>query len=142
MPTTGPESGGQLPPRLHVAVGLLVARHQVLIQERIPGTPHGGLWEFPGGKILSNEKPWEALVRELDEELGIEVRGGAPLFITDHDYPDRYVTLNFWSVTRWAGRPFGREGQQVAWVGVDQLGDYPFLEGNRRILQNVIRQIA
>ncbi|MDP6122535.1 MAG: 8-oxo-dGTP diphosphatase MutT [Arenicellales bacterium] len=142
MPTTDPDSGRPLAPWFHVAVGVLVDdRQQVLIQERIPGTPYGGQWEFPGGKVNSDETAWEALVRELDEELGIEAKSGSPLFLTDHDYPDRHVRLDFWSVERWIGAPFGREGQQVSWVEPGRLRNYPFLKGNQLILDRVIQAV-
>ncbi len=103
--------------------------------------PYGGQWEFPGGKVNSDESTWEALVRELDEELGIEARSGSPLFLTDHDYPDRHVRLDFWSVERWIGAPFGREGQQVSWVEPGRLRNYPFLKGNQLILDRVIQAV-
>ena len=124
-----------------VTCAIILFEGKVLATQRSESMNLPGFWEFPGGKVNSDETAWEALVRELDEELGIEAKSGSPLFLTDHDYPDRHVRLDFWSVERWIGAPFGREGQQVSWVEPDRLRNYPFLKGNQLILDRVIQAV-
>lgn len=111
---------------IHVVAGALVdVSGQVLLAKRPDHTHQGGLWEFPGGKLEAGESVEEGLFRELHEELGIAVERHRPLIRVRHDYPDRSVLLDIHRIDRWAGEPHGREGQPVAWVAVDALGDYP-----------------
>ena len=105
-----------------VAAGILCdARGRVLIAERLGDGPFHGLWEFPGGKISSDETPVEALARELAEELGIEVTACASFMNLRHEYDDRVVTIEFFIVSNWNSEPVGREGQALRWVPRDQL---------------------
>jgi 8-oxo-dGTP diphosphatase len=80
-----------------------------------------GLWEFPGGKIESGEDERSALIRELAEELGIEVLALRPLIQVEHTYPERTVRLVVYLVEQWAGDPRGRERQEIRWVPASQL---------------------
>jgi 8-oxo-dGTP diphosphatase len=99
-----------------VAVGILRrADGQVLFAQRPPGKAYAGYWEFPGGKIEPGESPLAALVRELEEELGVRVTAAAPWLIQRHAYPHAYVELRFFRVTGWEGELQPQEGQQVAW---------------------------
>ena len=102
----------------------------------------GGHWEFPGGKVGVLESERDALVRELREELGVEVHGPQFCLRLTHAYPDRTVELSFWIVRDFAGAPHGLDGQQLQWVPAADLGrqdileaDRPFIEALQRLLQ-------
>ena len=110
-----------------VAVALVDADDRVLIARRPPGKSLAGLWEFPGGKLDPGERPEAALIRELDEELGIAVREAclAPLTFASHAYPDFHLLMPLWICRRWEGTASPREGQALKWVRAGQLRDYP-----------------
>ena len=86
-----------------------------LLGRRPPGKPYAGYWEFPGGKIEPGESDYAALVRELREELGVEVTAATAWLTQRHVYPHAYVELRFFRVTAWRGDVHPQEGQQVAW---------------------------
>lgn len=88
---------------------------RILVTRRPDHVHQGGLWEFPGGKLESGESPAHGLARELEEELGIQVRASRPLIRVRHDYGDRRVLLDVHRVDDWAGVPHGREGQPLDW---------------------------
>ncbi len=94
----------------------------MLIAQRPEGKIAAGKWEFPGGKIEPGESPLQALVRELHEELGVEVRAARRLIRFRHDYADRCVMLDTWLVSRFEGVPHSRERQRFDWVRADALG--------------------
>ncbi len=111
---------------------------QVLIARRPSNVDQGGLWEFPGGKLAPYETGFEALKRELHEELGVEIQRAQPLIRVNHEYPDKHILLDVWQVHAFAGEPFGREGQAVRWVDKNDLFNYPFPAANLPILRAVI----
>jgi len=99
-----------------VAVGILQRPDgRVLFAQRPPGKAYAGYWEFPGGKIEAGESSHAALVRELEEELGVRVTAASPWLTQRHAYPHAYVELRFFRVSAWSGEVHPREGQQVAW---------------------------
>ncbi len=99
-----------------VAVGVMVRPDgSYLLAQRPGGKPYAGYWEFPGGKLEPGESVEAALVRELDEELGITATAIERWRTLEHDYPHAYVRLFFCKVTAWHGVPVGREGQAFAW---------------------------
>jgi len=103
-------------PVTEVAVGILMqADGSFLLAQRPGGKPYEGYWEFPGGKLEVGEAVEAALVRELDEELGIQVQTVVRWRTLEHDYPHAYVRLFFCKVTAWEGELVGREGQAFAW---------------------------
>ena len=105
-----------------VAAGILCdSQGRILIAERLGGGPFHGLWEFPGGKIVSGETAPEALSRELAEELGIEVTASSSFMNLRHEYEDRIVTIEFFIVSEWNSDPVGREGQELRWVPTELL---------------------
>ncbi|PAU75682.1 Nudix family hydrolase [Halomonas salipaludis] len=126
--------------RVHVAAAAIVSgdRQEVLIARRPSNVDQGGLWEFPGGKLAPYETGFEALRRELHEELGVEILRAQPLIRVHHEYPDKHILLDVWQVHEFAGEPFGREGQAVRWVPMDELVNYPFPAANLPILRAVM----
>ncbi len=98
----------------------------VLIAQRPEGRPMAGLWEFPGGKLAEGETPEAALVRELREELGIEVAEGdlVPLTFASHAYAEFHLLMPVYGCRHWRGEPAGLEGQALAWVAPSALANY------------------
>ncbi|WP_251978989.1 Nudix family hydrolase [Salinicola avicenniae] len=124
--------------RVHVAAAAIVRGDgRVLIARRPATVDQGGLWEFPGGKLAPYETGFEALKRELSEELGIEIQRAQPLIRVHHEYADKHILLDVWQVREYEGEPYGREGQPVRWVDVDELPNYPFPAANLPILRAV-----
>lgn len=123
---------------LKVIVGILTnSQSQLLIAQRQSHQYAPGLWEFPGGKIESNETSFAALQRELREEIAIEVLTAEPWFQIQHAYPDRTVLLDIWRVIDFAGEAKGSEGQLIRWISVSQLDQFQFPEGNKEILRRL-----
>ncbi|OQW61717.1 MAG: NTP pyrophosphohydrolase [Proteobacteria bacterium SG_bin9] len=112
---------------LVVAVALIDADNRVLIAQRPEGKNLAGLWEFPGGKVDPGERPEQALIRELKEELGIDVTEPclAPLTFASHAYDDFHLLMPLYICRRWSGTVASREGQNLAWVRANKLRDYP-----------------
>jgi 8-oxo-dGTP diphosphatase len=112
---------------LVVAVALIDADDRVLIAQRPKGKQLADLWEFPGGKIDPGERPEQALIRELAEELGIVVKEAclAPLTFASHGYEDFHLLMPLYVCRRWDGMVTAREGQSLAWVRPNRLRDYP-----------------
>lgn len=120
---------------VHVAVGVIInTKHEVLISKRSAGVHQANRWEFPGGKIEQNEKPEEALYRELKEELGIDANESEFLSSIDHDYGDKVVCLHTYIINHFSGTPVGVEGQPVQWVKINDLKNYHFPEANIAII--------
>jgi 8-oxo-dGTP diphosphatase len=112
---------------LVAAAALIDADGRVLIQERPAGKPMAGLWEFPGGKVERGESPETTLIRELGEELGIEVKEAclAPLTFASHAYGTFHLLMPLYVCRRWQGTARSLEGQTLAWVAPRRLRDYP-----------------
>jgi len=100
---------------------------RVLLAQRPQGKPMAGLWEFPGGKVETGERPEETLIRELEEELGIVVKEAclAPLTFASHTYPDFHLLMPLYVCRRWDGRVTAKEGQGLVWVRPNRLREYP-----------------
>ena len=112
---------------LVVAVALIDADDRILIAQRPEGKALAGLWEFPGGKIDAGERPEEALIRELREELGITVKEAclAPLTFASYAYPEFHLLMPLYVCRRWEGFVQSREGQALKWVRARDLRQYP-----------------
>ncbi len=125
---------------LVVAVALVDADNRVLIGQRPEGKQLAGLWEFPGGKIDAGERPEEALIRELREELGIEVKAAclAPLTFASHGYEDFHLLMPLYVCRRWEGQIVAREGQALKWVESRQLRDYPMPPADEPLIPALI----
>lgn len=105
-----------------------------LLASRPEGKAWAGWWEFPGGKIEAGETPIQALSRELDEELGVQLKTAYPWLVRTFEYPEKTVKLHFFIVRAWVGNPEGREGQQLSWQRPERLTVEPMLPANMPIL--------
>lgn len=121
--------------RIHVMAAVIRdQQRRILIAKRADTAHQGGLWEFPGGKLEDGETRYEALRRELHEELGIQVKAARPLIDLHHDYADKHIRLDVWEVSAFDGEAHGAEGQPVRWVTEQQLGDFSFPAANQPIV--------
>jgi 8-oxo-dGTP diphosphatase len=109
---------------------------RVLLARRPEGKKMAGLWEFPGGKLNPGETPEAALIRELREELGIEVAGNclAAFAFASHGYATFHLLMPLYLCRRWRGTPTGKEGQLLAWVRPDKLAEYPMPPADRPLV--------
>src|SRR6201987_4248483 len=123
MPATAAD--GSPPIVLVAAVALADADGRVLLAQRPEGKPMAGLWEFPGGKVDAGETPEAALIRELAEELGIDVAASCLAPFTFASHSDFHLLMPLYVCRKWSGTPAAREGQGFAWVRPARLGDYP-----------------
>lgn len=127
-------------PVIHVAAAVIVDQgdsNKILIAKRPDHVHKGGLWEFPGGKVEQGEHVFEALARELEEELAIFVLQAEPFINVQHDYPEKSVLLDVWKVTEFSGNARGNEGQAIDWVSIDELSEYAFPEANNTIINEL-----
>ena len=110
---------------LVVACALVDSDNRVLVTQRPEGKALAGLWEFPGGKLEAGERPEPALIRELAEELGIEVKEAclAPLTFASYAYPEFHLLMPLYICRRWEGTVTSREGQAMKWVRPGKLRD-------------------
>lgn len=133
MPSTAPEEHGS---SVHVAVAVIINNdEEVLISLRPDHVHQGGLWEFPGGKVEQGETAETALIRELKEELGIEIQHASPLIRISHNYLDKSVLLDVWRIHSFKGEAHGAEGQQIRWSKIDQLKPSDFPQANLSIIK-------
>ena len=124
-----------MPIPIHVAVGVLRDPHnRVLIAQRPAHVHQGGCWEFPGGKVEPGETAVAALRREWWEEVGVHIHAARPLIQIRHVYPEYAVLLDVFQASAFSGKPHGKEGQPVAWVAPETLGQYTFPAANRAIV--------
>jgi 8-oxo-dGTP diphosphatase len=125
---------------LVVACALIDPDGRVLIAQRPEGKALTGLWEFPGGKLEPGERPEAALIRELDEELGITVKEAclAPLTFASHAYEDFHLLMPLYICRRWEGLAISREGQNLAWVRPNKLRDYPMPAADIPLIPHLI----
>jgi 8-oxo-dGTP diphosphatase len=120
---------------IHVAAGVIHnTKGQIFIAKRPDNAHQGGLWEFPGGKLEAGESVQTALIRELQEELGITATEFSPLIQIRHDYPDKSVLLDVWNITGFEGGAHGREGQPTLWVEPSRLDEFEFPAANGPIV--------
>ena len=125
---------------LVVACALVDADGRVLLAKRPEGKSMAGLWEFPGGKVEAGERPEQSLIRELREELGIEVNEPclAPLTFASHGYDDFHLLMPLYICRRWNGTVSGKEGQELAWVSPVRLRDYPMPDADIPLIPHLM----
>jgi 8-oxo-dGTP diphosphatase len=111
---------------LVVAAALIDKDGRMLLAQRPPNKSMAGLWEFPGGKVEDGENPEDALIRELNEELGIDTWGSclAPLSFASHSYEDFHLLMPLFVCRKWIGTPMAMEGQVLKWVSKNDLKNY------------------
>jgi 8-oxo-dGTP diphosphatase len=124
---------------LVAACALIDADGRVLIAQRPQGKSMAGLWEFPGGKIETGERPEQSLIRELKEELGIIVKEEclAPLTFASHFYPDFHLLMPLYVCRRWEGFVTAQEGQGLKWVRPTELRDYPMPPADEPLISHL-----
>lgn len=127
MPTTVPDGASARPLLLVVACALVDADGRVLVAQRPAGRPLAGLWEFPGGKLIEGETPEACLIRELQEELGVDTESSclAPLTFASHAYDGFHLLMPLYVCRVWRGQPTPREGQALRWLRPRALRELP-----------------
>ncbi|MDG3089052.1 8-oxo-dGTP diphosphatase MutT [Vibrio hannami] len=128
--------------RVHIAAAIILnsVQDKVFITKRPDKAHKGGLWEFPGGKVEQGETAEQATVRELFEEIGIEVTKLHHFEALTHDYSDKSLMFDFFVVTDFLNEPYGKEGQKGEWVEISRLANFEFPEANVPILNRVIEE--
>ena len=132
-------------PVTEVAAGILLdSEGRYLLGQRPEGKPYAGYWEVPGGKIEVGESVFEALKRELQEELGIDIHASEELTVLEHDYPHAYVRLYVSIIKKWTGTPRGCEGQALSWesISADSPSVEPLLPAAWPMLECLRRSLA
>jgi 8-oxo-dGTP diphosphatase len=120
---------------VHVVAGVLTdARGRILLARRTAGRDLAGAWEFPGGKLEPGETAFQALDRELHEELGIRIHSMEPLIAVAQAYNDKRIVLDVYRVTRFSGKPHDREKQALAWSPPEKLCTYPMPPADRPVV--------
>lgn len=123
---------------VHVAVAVIQNSHgQYLIAKRPKETHQGGLWEFPGGKVEENETVLAALKRELFEEIDVTYTQATPLIQIHHNYGDKTVLLDVFSIDEVSGKALGKEGQEIRWIELNEFDLYDFPAANLPILKAI-----
>lgn len=124
--------------RLSVVVGVLRnPQGLLLVQQRLPGKPCAGQWEFPGGKVEKDESPRQALIRELDEELGVTIKNIIPLTQIAHDYEHANVWLDVYLIDNFEDEVINRESQNLQWTSIEEILKMDVLEAVYPILDVV-----
>ncbi|MBB4305569.1 8-oxo-dGTP diphosphatase [Rhodobium orientis] len=125
---------------LVVACALIDVDGRVLIARRPEGKALAGLWEFPGGKLEPGERPEDSLIRELNEELGIDINPAclAPLTFASYAYEDFHLLMPLYVCRRWSGTVEAREGQALKWVRPARLRDYPMPPADEPLIPHLI----
>ena len=133
-----------MPLLLVVAAALVDIDGRILISQRPAGKTLGGLWEFPGGKVEAQESPETALIRELDEELGIEVNEAclAPLTFASHAYKAFHLLMPLFVCRKWNGFVMPREGQALKWAKAQDLRGYPMPPADEPLIPPLIELLG
>jgi len=125
---------------LLVVGGLIVKKNKILICQRSSNNEHTLKWEFPGGKVKTQEQPYQALIREINEELKIIIK--KPIYLCDYmfEYQDlgKKVKLIFFLINEYLGEISNTVHNQLKWIEIEQLSNYDFLEGDHEIIQKIL----
>ncbi len=130
--------------RIHIVAGIIFNqdKSQVFITKRPDNLHKGGFWEFPGGKVELGESVEQAMARELDEEIGIEVTDQLLFEHLQYDYPEKSLEFDFIVINKFNNEPYGKEGQEGLWVNVADLVNYQFPEANVPVLERVVEEFS
>lgn len=123
-----------------ISAGIILNAQQdkVFITQRAAKAHKGGFWEFAGGKVEHGESAEQAVIRELDEEVGIHATELEHFIALDHDYPEKALKFDFFLVKGFEGEAYGKEGQPGEWVRLGDLANYEFPEANDAVLKKLI----
>ena len=121
-----------------VVIGLLKQDDRFLIAKRPEHVLMSNYWEFPGGKIEDHETQFDALIRELQEEVAVKIIHADFLAQFQAVFPDRIIQLNLWQIKKHLHTPKGNEGQEIRWVKAVEFIDYEFLPSNKELLAFVM----
>lgn len=135
---TAPKTNSRRGPWLPVVAGIIKREKSVLLGLRPESGSLAGLWEFPGGKIEAGEQPEQALIRELKEELNIDVEIGPLRFSTTHSYGEVSVLILFYEINYWRGQPAPVHHTELKWVNADEIKKLSLPEANRNVLDRII----
>lgn len=124
--------------QVHVAVGVVLRDGQVFLTRRHQDAHQGGKWEFPGGKVENSETVAQALYRELNEEISIDVLACTPFMEINHDYGDKKVKLDIFLVEQFSGEPNSAEGNEQQWCNIQSLADLDFPAANGVIVEKLM----
>ena len=126
---------------LQISVGIIRnAAGEIYITQRAADAHMAHKWEFPGGKIEAGETPQDAVIRELQEEVGITATSLHQFDKLEYQFPDRHITLWFWLVDGWEGEPWGKEGQPGRWVVQQELVAEEFPPANAPVIEKLIAE--
>lgn len=130
--------------RIHIVAGIIFNqdKSQIFITKRPDNLHKGGFWEFPGGKVEEGESVEQAMTRELEEEVGIEVTEQHLFEHLEYDYPEKSLKFDFIVISKFNNEPYGKEGQEGHWVDIAKLANYQFPEANVPILERVIKEFS
>ncbi|WP_368300193.1 8-oxo-dGTP diphosphatase MutT [Kluyvera sichuanensis] len=124
---------------LQISVGIIRnTAGEIYITQRAADAHMAHKWEFPGGKIEAGETPQDAVIRELQEEVGISATSLHQFDKLEYQFPDRHITLWFWLVDGWEGEPWGKEGQPGRWVAQQELVAEEFPPANAPVIEKLI----
>ena len=123
-----------------ISAGIILNTQQdkVFITRRVAKAHKGGFWEFAGGKVECGETAEQAVIRELDEEVGIRVTELEHFIALEHDYPEKALKFDFFLIKSFEGEAYGKEGQPGEWVKLSNLRDYEFPEANEIVLKKLM----
>jgi len=125
---------------IQVAIAVIINDNdEIFISRRAADQHQGNKWEFPGGKVETNESVEDALRREIKEELGIEVHSQNHLIDITHEYETKTVKLEVFEIRDWSGKPTGMEGQPTRWVKRSDLAEIEFPKANKAIVDLLMR---
>lgn len=129
-------------PHHQIAVGMILDhRGNILIARRPENAMLGGLWEFPGGKQEKDETLQHTVTRELKEELDVEVEVGSFFMNIKHAYSHFTINLHAYFCTIKKGTPKPRTSDEIRWVKINELADYPFPKANRKLIESLSKDL-
>ena len=124
-----------------VAIGIVFHNNKFLVTIRPEGTSFAGFYEFPGGKLELGETPYQALCREMNEEVGLTIQKATLLMERDQTLPMRPLQLSFWTIDEFEGEAEGKEGQQLHWLSAAALCSVNFLPANKPVIEALLKKL-